>query len=125
MTAETPWYERWFQKSYVGYTQAQEKSTPQFQQLMKRLREKYGDGTAVSSSDIPADFCEAFRQKSLPVIFWNGLLTFNFRSFWLFLFCLIDLPALYFLFEIFGMGLLTWYVNHRHESFCRQLAAQL
>jgi phosphatidylglycerophosphate synthase len=125
MTAETPWYERWFQKSYVGYTKAQEKSTPQFQQLMKRLSEKYGDGTSVSAHDIPEDFREAFRQKSLPVIFWNGLLTFNFRSFWLFLFCLIDLPALYFLFEIFGMGLLTWYVNHRHETFCRKLADTL
>ena len=70
-------------------------------------------------------FREDFRQKSLPVIFWNGLLTFNFRSFWLFLFCLIDLPALYFLFEIFVMGLLTWYVNHRHETFCHILANKI
>ena len=125
MPADTGWIYRWFQNSYVGYTKAQEKSTPQFQNLMKRLREKYGDGTVVSAHDIPEDFREAFRQKSLPVIFWNGLLTFNFRSFWLFLFCLIDLPALYFLFEIFGMGLLTWYVNHRHEAFCRELANKL
>lgn len=125
MTPDTPWIERWFQKSYVGYTRKQEQATPQFQQLLKRLREKYGDGTNVSAHDIPADFRETFRQKSLPVIFWNGLLTFNFRSFWLFLFCLIDLPALYFLFEIFGMGLLAWYVNHRHEAFCRRLAESL
>ncbi len=125
MTPDTPWIERWFQKSYVGYTRKQEQATPQFQQLLKRLREKYGDGTNVSAHDIPADFRETFRQKSLPVIFWNGLLTFNFRSFWLFLFCLIDLPAMYFIFEIFGMGLLAWYVNHRHESFCRQLAEKL
>ena len=124
MPSDTPWIYRWFQNNYVGYTKAQEKATPEFQRLMKRLREKYGDGSVVSASDIPADFREAFRRKSLPVIFWNGLLTFNFRSFWLFLFCLIDLPALYFLFEIFGMGLLAWYVNHRHESFCRELANQ-
>jgi len=125
MSPETPWIERWFQKSYVGYTQKQEQATPQFQHLMRRLSEKYGDGNIVSAHDIPADFRETFRQKSLPVIFWNGLLTFNFRSFWLFLFCLIDLPAMYFIFEIFGMGLLAWYVNHRHESFCRQLAEKL
>ena len=125
MTPATPWIERWFQKSYVGYTQSQEESTPMFQLLMDRLRKRYGDGTTVSAHDIPEEFREDFRQKSLPVIFWNGLLTFNFRSFWLFLFCLIDLPALYFLFEIFVMGLLTWYVNHRHEAFCHILANKI
>ena len=125
MTPATPWIERWFQKSYIGYTQKQEKVTPQFQQLMKRLSERYGDGTTVSSENIPAEFRQQFRAKSLPIIFWNGLLTFNFRSFWLFLFCLIDLPACYFLFEIFAMGLLAWYVNHRHEAFCRRLAESL
>ena len=121
MSPDDPWIERWFQNNYVGYTKAQEKVTPQFQRLMGRLREKYGP----HASDIPADFRESFRQKSLPVIFWNGLLTFNFRSFWLFLFCLIDLPAMYFLFEIFAMGLLAWYVNHRHEAFCRHFADSL
>ena len=121
MSPDDPWIERWFQNNYVGYTKAQEKVTPQFQRLMGRLREKYGP----HASDIPADFRESFRQKSLPVIFWNGLLTFNFRSFWLFLFCLIDLPAMYFLFEIFAMGLLAWYVNHRHEAFCRRFADSL
>ena len=121
MPPDTPWVERYFQNSYIGYTKAQEKVTPQFQRLMGRLREKYGN----QASDIPADFRESFRQKSLPVIFWNGLLTFNFRSFWLFLFCLIDLPAMYFLFEIFAMGLLAWYVKHRHESFCREFADRL
>ena len=121
MTPDTPWIERLFQHSYIGYTQKQEKVTPQFQRLMARLQEKYGP----HASDSPAEVRESFRQKSLPVIFWNGLLTFNFRSFWLFLFCLIDLPAVYFLFEIFAMGLLAWYVNHRHETFCRQLADRL
>ena len=121
MSPDDPWIERWFQNNYVGYTKAQEKVTPQFQRLMGHLREKYGP----HASDIPADFRESFRQKSLPVIFWNGLLTFNFRSFWLFLFCLIDLPAMYFLFEIFAMGLLAWYVNHRHEAICRRFADSL
>ena len=121
MSPDTPWIERLFQHSYIGYTQKQEKVTPQFQRLMARLQEKYGP----HASDIPAEVRESFRQKSLPVIFWNGLLTFNFRSFWLFLFCLIDLPAMYFLFEIFAMGLLAWYVNHRHEAFCRRLAESL
>ena len=120
MTSDTPWYERLFQKSYVDYTRKQEKVTPQFQRLLSKLREKYG-----STVNTPQEFREEFRQKSLPVIFWNGLLTFNFRESWLFLFCLLDVPACHFVFEIVAMGLLWKYVNHRHESFCKQLADKL
>ena len=120
MTKGTPLVERVFQKSYIDYTKKQENKTPEFQRLMAKLREKYG-----STDNIPQEFRDEFRKLSLPVIKWNGLLTFNFRSAWLFLFCLLDLPVLYFLWEIVGMGLLTWYVNHRHETFCRQLADKL
>ena len=112
--------ERWFQKSYIEYTKKQEDVTPQFQRLMARLREKFG-----STDNVPAEFREEFRQRSLPVIFWNGLMTFNFREFWLFLFCLLDIPVAHFLFEIIVIGLIYKYVNHRHESFCRQLADKL
>lgn len=121
MTPEThSAVERWFQKSYIEYTKKQEQVTPQFQRLMARLREKFG-----STDNISAEVREDFRQWSLPVIFWNGLLTFNFREFWLFLFCLLDVPVCHFLFEIVCMGLLYKYVNHRHESFCRQMADNL
>ena len=120
MPKDAPLYERWFQKSYVAYTRKQENVTPQFQRLMARLREKFG-----STDQIPADVREKFRRRSLPVIFWNGLLTFNFRESWLFLFCLLDVPVCHFLFEIIVMGLLYKYVNHRHESFCLEMADQL
>ena len=120
MPQDAPKYERYFQKPYIDSTKKQEAVTPQFQRLMKKLREKFG-----SSDQIPAEVREEFRQKSLPVIFWNGLLTFNFRESWLFLFCLLDIPVAHFVFEIVVMGLLWKYVNHRHESFCRQMADKL
>ena len=121
MTPEThTWAERYFQKSYIDYTKKQEAVTPQFQRLMARLREKFG-----STDNIPQEVREEFRQKSLPVIFWNGLLTFNFRESWLFLFCLLDIPVAHFVFEIVFMGLLWKYVNHRHESFCKAIADRL
>ena len=120
MPKDAPLYERWFQKSYIAYTRKQENVTPQFQRLMARLREKFG-----STDQIPADVREKFRQRSLPVIFWNGLLTFNFRESWLFLFCLLDVPVCHFLFEIIVMGLLYMYVNRRHEGFCLEMADQL
>ncbi len=112
--------ERYFQKSYISYTQKQEKATPQFQRLLAALREKYG-----SLDNIPADIRKEFHDYSLPVIKWNGLLTFNFREFWLFLFCLLDVPAALFVWEIVGMGLLCRYVNKRHEAFCKKMADKL
>ena len=118
MTPETHSFaERYFQKSYIDYTKKQEGITPQFQRLMRKLRDKFG-----ASENMPESVRKDFHDASLPVIFWNGLLTFNFRSFWLFLFCLIDIPIMNFVWEIVGMGLLAWYVNHRHESFCKRIA---
>jgi len=112
--------ERYFQKSYIGYTRKQEQATPQFQRLLTLLRQKFG-----TADQIPESVRRQFHDASLPVIKWNGLLTFNFRSFWLFLFCLLDVPVMNFLWEIVAMGLLTWYVNHRHEAFCRRIADSL
>ena len=120
MPANTPLSERYFQKSYIDYTKKQEKITPQFQRLLARLREKFG-----STDNVPAAIREEFLRQSRPVIKLNGLLTFNFRSFWLFLFCLLDVPTMNFLFEIFAMGLLWMYVNRRHEAFCRKIADSL
>lgn len=117
MDSSTSWVERLFQKSYIGYTQKQEGRTPQFQRLLRLLKTKFG-----TAEHIPATVREEFHQNSLPLMPWNGLLTFNFRSAWLFLFCLIDIPVGNFLFEIICMGLLTSYVNRRHENFCRKIA---
>ena len=120
MDASTPAVERYFQKSYIGYTQKQEKRTPQFQRLLQTLKKNYGgvDG-------MPYPLREEFRSESLKIIFWNGLLTFNFRSAWLFLFCLLDVPAMNFVWEIVAMGLLTMYVNRRHEKLSAKIAEKL
>lgn len=120
MDSSTPMVERYFQKSYIDYTKKQEAVTPQFQNLLAKLREKFGN-----MDNIPDAVRQDFLRQSRPVITLNGLLTFNFRSFWLFLFCLLDIPACNFLFEIFAMGLLAWFVNHRHEAFCRRIASNL
>lgn len=120
MTSDTPWVERYFQKTYIDYTKKQEQKTPEFQKMLNAMRERYG-----SFDNLPEDIREDFHRNSLPLIKWNGLLTFNFRSAWLFLFCLIDIPAMNFVWEIVGMGLLAWYVNHRHETFCKRIAERV
>lgn len=120
MPKEAPWYERWFQKTYVGYTKKQEQSTPQFQCLMALLKQKYG-----SASQMPDQVRHEFHEGSLKIIKWNGLLTFNFRESWFFLFCLLDVPVMNFLFEIIVMSLLTWYVNYRYETLSKRIADKL
>ena len=120
MPKDAPAYERLFQKSYVDYTIKQEKATPQFQRLMTKLREKFG-----STDQMPEALRNEFHDHSLSLMKWNGLLTFNFRSFWMFLFCLLDIPVMNFVFEIIAMGLLTSFVRHRHESFSKAIADKI
>ena len=107
---------KYFLKTYIEYTRKQEKSTPEFQKLMATLREKYG-----SAGNMPDAIREELHRESKGVMPWNAMLTFNFRSGMFFLFCLIDLPVFNFLFEIVFMGLLTYYINRRHEAFCRRV----
>ena len=120
MPAGAPFYERFFQKLYVGYTREQERSTPQFQRLIVRLRDRYG-----STDNMPEEVRSEFHRHSLNLMKWNGLLTFNFRSAFFFLFCLLDIPAMNFLFEIIAMSMLTKYINHRHENFSRRIAEKI
>lgn len=121
---ETPWKGnlvwKYFLKTYVDYTRKQEKSTPEFQNLVAKLRQKYG-----SAGNMPADIREELHRESYAIMPLNAMLTFNFRSGMFFLFCLLDFPAGNFLFEAIGMGLLTLYINRRHEAFCRRVAAKL
>lgn len=105
-----------FLRNYVLYTKTQEKKTPNFQILMQQLNCKYHN-----ISLVPAVFRQKFREKSLPIMKWTNILTFNTRAIMLYLFCIIDLPWMYFLFEIFVMGAICKYMRYRHEQFCRKL----
>lgn len=120
MGPETSWIERLIQKTYVTYTKQQERRTPQFQNLMVRLKEKFGD-----ANNTPADIREEIHQESRKVMLFNFMLVFNFRTLFLFIFCLLDIPVLYFLFEIIVISLIEWYAIHRHEAFCKRIAQSL
>ena len=120
----TPWKGNliWktFLKSYVTYTKKQEKQTPEFQKLMERIREKYG-----SEANMPKEIREEFHKNSKANMGYNAMLTFNFRAGMFFIFCLADIPVANFIFEIVAMSLLTYYINHRHETFCRKIAERI
>ena len=119
---ETPWRGNvlWklFLKSYIGYTAGQEARTPRFQRLMAELRRRYG-----ATERIPCEFRDRFRAGSLPLMKWTNILTFNTRAIVLYAVCLLDLPWLYFVFEIVVMGVLCEYMRRRHEALCERLTA--
>ena len=84
------------------------------------MKEKYG-----TVNQMPEALRHEFHEQSLSLIKINGLLTFNFRTAWFFLFCLLDVPVMNFLFEIICMSLLAWYVNHRYEMLSRRIAQKM
>ena len=121
---ETPWkgnvIQKFFLFTYVNYTRSQERQTPAFQQMFHRLMEKYG-----AVEHVPQAFRDEFRTKSLPLMKWANILTFNTRAIALYVACLIDFPWMYMAFEIVVMTSLYLYMRHAHESFCRELDEKL
>ena len=120
---ELSWKKNFFQKLtmafYANYTTGQEKRTPWMQKLRKVLKEKYGH-------NIPADFREKFRQKSLPLMKYTNILSFNVRSFALFAAILIfRMPWLYFAFEVGVLNIILVYMMVRHEHICRDFVKEL
>ena len=119
-----PWrghlIEKTFLKTYVNYTRQQEKATPAFQRLMQRLHDLYG-----KAGNEPESFRNEFRKRSLPLIPLTNILTFNTRAITLYVCCLVDLPWLYFVFEIVVMSALCGYMRSRHEQMCNEFLKSL
>ena len=111
---------KFFLKGYIDYTRKQEKTTPEFQKLLATLREKYG-----SVGNMPDDIRQELLRESRRLMPWNAMLTFNFRTGMFFLFCLCDIPACNFLFEIFALGLLTYFINRHHEACCKRISNEI
>ena len=97
---------------YLIYTSLQEALTPKLQKMLKHLHAKYG-------SDIPENIRLDFRQKSKKLmnacIDW---MTFNGRTFILFLSVLAGTVWIYFIFEMIVLNLVLILSIHKHEQIC-------
>lgn len=117
------WRKNFFQKLVLGfysnYTTGQEKRTPWMQRLRKTLTEKFG-------ANIPQWFRDEFREKSLPLMKYTNILSFNVRSFALFAAILIfQMPWLYFAFEVVVLNIILVYMMARHERMCKKFVEEL
>ena len=104
---------------YTNYTVSQESLTGNMQKLRAELRRRFPDGR------IPTAFREAFREKSLPLMKYTNILSFNWRVIALFTALFLQMPWLYFAFELTVLNVLLIYMIVRHERICKTFTKEL
>ena len=109
---------KFFETFYLSYTKGQERWTPCLQKMLCILSEKY-------SGQTPEWFRTEFRTQSLPLMKYTNMLSFNTRVIALFVSLLINMPWLYFAFEITVLNIMLVYMVARHESICKYFIKKL
>lgn len=103
---------------YASYTKGQESWSPNFQIMMGEVKTNYGD-------QIPQPFRDAFRAKSLPLMKYTNILSFNTRAIVLFIAVLTNLPWIYFVFELTVLNFLLVYMIRKHENICKVFTKEI
>ncbi len=119
LTWKHDFWKRLTMRTYLNYTLQQEATTPAMQELRRELHRRFPDGR------IPPEFREAFRLESLPLMKYTNILSFNWRTIWLFISLFIGQPWLYFMFELTLFNILAVYMIVRHEKICRRFTKEL
>jgi len=104
---------------YTNYTVTQEQTTRSMQRLRAVLRRRFPSGR------IPEEFRMAFRAKSLPLMKYTNILSFNWRTIALFTSLFLQMPWLYFAFELTVLNGLLVMMVIRHEHICRDFTNEL
>lgn len=111
---------RIFYYNYSNYCKSQERRTPSFQRMMKRITAGFGD-----VSRVPDAVRSKFLEGSRPLMKYTNILTFNTRAICLYVTSIAGCPWVYLLVEIIIFTLLYIYMHKRHESLCDEVAAML
>lgn len=109
-----------FQWFYKDYTKGQEQLSPKFQRFFDKYLEIYGGG-----AEAPEALRSSFRQGSLPLMKYTNILSFNTRAIALFVSLFLNMPWLYFVFELSVLNVLLVYMINRHERLCEQMYDKL
>lgn len=120
--AELSWKRDFWKKLtltfYTNYTLQQEATAPWMQKLRAELIRRFG-------GKVPRDFRDAFRAKSLPLMKYTNILSFNWRTIALFTALFLQMPWLYFAFELTVLNFLLIMMVVRHERICRHFTKEL
>lgn len=101
----------WF---YVNYTRSQESLSPAFQRFFSTLKQLYGE-------EIPKEIGSEFRIGSLPLMKYTNILSFNTRVIVLFISLFINVPWVYFVFELIVLNGLFIYMVFKHEAWSTKM----
>lgn len=120
--ASLSWKKEPFRKTYLwfyaNYTASQEQVSPAFQRFFKALVAKYGE-------TFPQDIRDAFRKRSLPLMKYTNILSFNTRVIVLFISLIFDVPWVYFVFELTVLNGLLVYMVCKHEALSKMMYQKL
>jgi phosphatidylglycerophosphate synthase len=115
---KTDFWTKLYMRVYLNYTLQQESITLTFRALEVKAAEQFGE-------TIPAWFSDAYRVKNKPMMKYYNILTTNTRMFVLILGILINLPWVYFAFELVVLNLLFAAVLFRQNGITKSLLASI
>lgn len=107
-----------FEMFYLSYTKGQEAWTPKFQKFLLILPERYGN-------QVPERLRATFRTRSLPLMKYTNMLSFNTRVIALFIGLLVKAPWVYFVFEMTVLNIMLLYMVSRHERISSRFSREI
>jgi len=107
------WLSRLFYYNYANYCKSQERRTPKFQKLRRKMQERWA-----SIEDVPSDVRENFLNGSRPLMKYTNFLTFNARAIVIYVTCLLGCPWVYPLAEIVIGSIVYIHMHTTHERLC-------
>ena len=102
-----------FEKTYIIYTEGQERWSPRLQKMRKMIKKKY-------EGNISDEFRKGFLNKTFPLLKYTNMLSFNLRSIVLFISVLSNFPWIYFVFELTVLNIMLIYMVWKHEKICKE-----
>ena len=118
MSWKNDFFKKFTATFYLNYTKNQERWTPKMQTLRAELKSRMGD-------KISQQFRDDFRKKSRPLMKYTNMLSFNTRIIAMFISIIIQMPWLYFVFELVVLNIMLGYMVLSHEHRCNTLTKDL
>ena len=115
---KTDFFRKFLLFFYLQYTISQERFTPDMQELRRLLKKRFGN-------NIPDWLREQFKERSIPLMMYGNMLSFNIRIITLFIAVLLNILWLYFLFELTILNMILFYLMYRYEKVCRYFIEKL
>lgn len=103
---------------YRNYTSQQEILSPKLQKFLHVLKSKY-------PNDIPLTLSNELRQENKKYMKYTNILQFNTRVLFLFLCLFINLPWLYFVFDLIVMNSILIYLIYNEEKLAKHFTKKL